>query len=238
MARKMWVNKKTYATQSIDYTNPNSNSLYRKNGISVSFPNDLPGRPGNSSGPFAELTYNPFNCPNSILTDGGNLICGTLANPCTNELIKSSTSYQKCALITASNVPGFRVPGIPKTLCWNKKLSVYYPRRRLTMSNSQNKWPTNYKEFTSGLRPIPPILSINDTTNTSVTLAWTFDNKLCIPTTKFYIYQNNSIINTVSITQSSIIIDNLSPNIYSFYITSVSNSIQSAPSNTVVVSIS
>jgi hypothetical protein len=237
IANGKWINNKSYATQSLTYSNPNTKSLYRVNANQISTPNDTAGQVGNSSGPYGDVYYNPFNCSTDIIEEGGSLVCGTLANPCTNQLIKSSKS-QNCALITSSNVPGFRVPGIAKILCWNKKLSVFIPRQRRVMSNSGNKWPFNYKGFVSGLSPLAPILEISNSTENTVTLKWKYENNECIPVSNFYVYQNNSFIKKLSFQQITFTIDNLSPNLYSFYVTSVSNNIQSVPSNKVTILIS
>jgi hypothetical protein len=237
IANRKWVNNKSYATQSLTYTNPNKNSLYRANASSISTQNETIGEVGNPAGPYGDIYYNPFNCITDTIDQGGSLICGTLANPCTNQLIKSTKS-QNCSLITSSNVPGFRVPGISKILCWNKKLSVYIPRQRRVMSNSGTKWPVNYKEFVSSLSPLPPILEITSSTEKSVTLNWKYKNNECIPVSNFYVYQNNSFIKKLSVKQITFTIDNLSPNLYTFYITSLSNTIQSTPSNKTSILIS
>jgi hypothetical protein len=228
--------KKSYATQSTTYTNPNNSSLYRVNSVSIPMQNQIPGSIGNPAGPYQTTIQNPFDCNTDTIEEGGALICGTLADPCSNTLLKQGR-VQQCASITSSDVPGFGVPGITQELCWNNKLSVFIPRQRRTMSNSGNKWPTNYKAFVSATTPIPPILDSGDITSTSVTLSWSFQNNLCIPISQFFIYQNGSIIKRVSFQQTVTVIDNLSPNIYSFYITSVSNNIQSSPSNTVVITV-
>jgi hypothetical protein len=237
IANRTWVNKKSYATQSLTYTNPNTNSLYRANASTISSRNETIGDVGNPAGPYGDIYYNPFNCSNDTISEGGTLICGTLANPCNNKLIKSTKS-QNCALITSSNVPGFGVPWISKILCWNKKLSVYIPRQRRVMNNSGTKWPVNYKAFISSLSPLPPILEITSSTEKSVTLNWKYKNNECIPVSNFYVYQNNSFIKKLSVKQKTFTIDNLSPNLYTFYITSISNTIQSNPSNKISILIS
>ena len=148
IAKGSWVGKQSYATQSQTYTNPNTNSLLRVNYTTVS-PNDTTGSVNNSSGPYQYNIPNPFDCSSNDIVVGGTLICNTLANPCTNELVK--TYYvQKCFSITASDVPGFSNPLIiSKDLCWDAKINTWYPKPRRTMNNSGNKWPQNYKEFVS-----------------------------------------------------------------------------------------
>ena len=64
IANRTWVNKKSYATQSLTYTNPNTNSLYRANASTISSRNETIGDVGNPAGPYGDIYYNPFNCSN------------------------------------------------------------------------------------------------------------------------------------------------------------------------------
>jgi hypothetical protein len=222
IVKGMWTNRtKSYATQSDVYSNPNTNSLLRQN-YTIS---------QNTNG-----ASNPFNCNNKVILEGGTLACNTLANPCTNQLIKTYKT-QNCQLITASDVPGFGVPTISNTLCWNQRVSTYIPRRRYKMTNSGDKWPQNYKAFVSSSFPVAPTVSINSSTSTTVTLSWTYKNSSCIPVSNFNIYQNNALIKSVSFKETLFTVDNLTPNLYSFYVKSVSNTIASPPSNTVTTTI-
>jgi hypothetical protein len=74
-----------------------------------------------------------------VIQDGGNLICSIKENICTGET-SQTLSQQICNLTTDSDVPGPIQP-----LCWNDGTPTWYPRQRYTMTNSGNKWPTNYK---------------------------------------------------------------------------------------------
>ena len=152
ISKGLWTNRqKSYATQTLTYTNPNTSSLYRVNSI-TSPPNNIPGSINNESGPYQYGVSNPFNCNSNDIVDGGSLICNTLAQPCTNELIKTYP-IQTCFPITASDVPGFSNPSVTKFLCWDSKISTWYPRNKLNMNNSGNKWPINYKAFVSACKP-------------------------------------------------------------------------------------
>jgi hypothetical protein len=66
-----------------------------------------------------------------------------VVNPCTNQVIET-TRIPSCYPTTDSNVPG-KI----QFLCWNSRLQTWYPRQRLTMNNSTNKWPQGYKFFRS-----------------------------------------------------------------------------------------
>lgn len=136
--------KKTYATQTLTYSNPNMNSLQRVQSNSI----DLEGTN------FQTDILSPWKCGTSnVIEDGGHLVCNKVVNPCTNDIIKV---YKKrnCFPITDSGIPGFSVPGVTRFLCWNSKIQTYNPRRKLTNSNSGNKWPQNYKNFQQACKPI------------------------------------------------------------------------------------
>jgi len=140
-----WTNRTTsFATQTELYTNPNTSSLKRVNATEIP-PNDIPGKPNNISGPYQSETMNPFLCPGDSIQDGGNLICNTVVNPCSNEIIQQ-TKNQFCYPTTCSNVPGKIID-----LCWNPRVATWNPKTRLSMSNSGNKWPQNYKGLVSAV---------------------------------------------------------------------------------------
>jgi predicted nucleic acid-binding Zn-ribbon protein len=160
LARMAGPNRtKVFATQSQTYTNPNTTGLLRVGSATFSFPNQIVGAPNNISGPFAYGIPNPDGCLTNTIQDGGNLVCGTLADPCTGEIYKQGpTTATVCNPSSASDVPGSSV------LCWNNKVQTWFPRQRYTMNNSGNKWPINYKGLVSALKPSNldiPILQID-----------------------------------------------------------------------------
>ena len=224
---------KVFATQSETYTNPNTTGLLRVNYKTIPFPNELIGQPNNISGPFQYNVPNPFDCSSNSLQDGGNLVCATYANPCTGKIIKSlPISATICNPSYCSDVPG-----IPIALCWNPNVQTWFPRQRYFMNNSGNKWPEGYKGFVSAVTPAAPVLSLGSITFTTVTLNWTnTSNNLCIPVSSYNIYQNGILIQTVPYTITSTTIYGLTLDTdYSFYIKSVSSSIESKPSNIINV---
>lgn len=235
ICKGMWTNRnKGYATQSQTYSNPNTSSLLRVNFAEIP-PNTIVGFPNNESGPYQYNVANPFDCSSNSVQTGGTLICNTLANPCTNELIKK-TRVINCYSITASDVPGFSNPNIVKDLCWDPRISTWYPRQKLFMNNSNNKWPENYKAFVSAAKPAPPVVSLDTNANASVTLSWTVKINSCIPISSFNVYQNGVFLQSVSYTILTVTIDNLivgSSN--SFYVTSLSYITESSPSNTITL---
>lgn len=74
-----------------------------------------------------------------VIQDGGVLICSIQENVCTGET-KSTISQQLCNPTTDSNVPGQI-----QELCWNDGTQTWFPRQRYIMTNSENKFPYNYK---------------------------------------------------------------------------------------------
>lgn len=141
--------RKSYATQTQKYTNPNTNSFKRVNSIEIPFSTTIVGYPNNISGPYQFNVPNPNGCPGNNLESGGTLICDTIVNPCTKQIIQIFPEKQTCFPITASDVPGFSNPSVLKNLCWNSNQQTWYPRQRYKMSNSGNKWPINYKGLVS-----------------------------------------------------------------------------------------
>lgn len=225
---------KVFATQTQTYTNPNTSGLLRVNYTTYPYPNQIVGAPNNPSGPFQYNVPNPFDCSNNSIQDGGTLVCGTYANPCTGEIIQTgSVSATICNPASASNVPG------PSVLCWNNKIQTWFPRQRYFMNNSTDKWPQGYKGFKSAVTPEAPVLTLVSYTPTSVTLSWTdISNNNCIPISSYNIYQNGILIETQPYTITSTTINNLSSGTtYNFYITSISTNIQSEQSNQINITI-
>lgn len=218
--------KKTFATQSQTYSNPNTSSLLRVN--STQLQNSV-------SGPFQYNVPSPFDCSSNSIEIGGNLVCGVYTNPCSKEILKmNNNSSQTCSPTYCSNVPG-----LPIFLCWNSKSSTYFPRQRRVMSNSLNKWPQGYKGFASSISAVPPILSFTQNAS-SVILSWTNTNSQCVSISSYNIYENNKLINSVSSQITSSQINNLiTGNTYTFYVTSVTagSAAESSPSNIVKITI-
>jgi hypothetical protein len=84
-----------------------------------------------------------------VIQDGGTLICSIKENLCTGKT-SQTISQQLCNLTTDSDVPGPIQP-----LCWNDGTPTWYPRTRYTMTNSGNKWPTNYKLLVAAQNTCP-----------------------------------------------------------------------------------
>jgi hypothetical protein len=223
IAKGMWINRtKTWATQSDTYTNPNMTSLLRVNSSFVDPSNNIFSNPPN-----------PFGCPTTAIPDGGNLVCNVVVDPCTQEIIKRTKSQQLCNPTTDSDVPGQI-----QDLCWNDGTQTWYPRQRYIMPTSGTKWPQGYKGFVSALTFVGPVLSVGNFScgDLNISLNWTFLNSTCAPITNFNIYQNGVFILSVPVSQTSVTIQGNPAGTYSFYVTSLSNAIESEKSNIVVVS--
>jgi len=220
---------KVFATQSQTYTNPNTYGLVRVNYDEFIFPNQLVGEPNNISGPFQYNVPNPYDCSSNVIKDGGNLVCGTYENPCTGEIIKTSSTEPKCFPTYCSDVPGE-----PQLLCWNPKVQTWFPRQRYIMSNSGNKWPQGYKGFVSAYKPGAPYLMVVSSTYNTITLSWSIVKNVCLPISSFNIFKDGILYQNVPYTDTTIVITGLNSNtLYSFFVTALSSNIESSPSNTV-----
>jgi len=227
ICKGMWTNRtKSYATQTQTYTNPNTSNLLQVNYNVV---------PSSSTtyinGPYKYNIPSPYGCVSTIIKDGGSLLCNTVANPCTNEVIETTTIL-KCYPTSCSDVPGPE-----QLLCWDERLNTWYPRQRYIMPTSGTGWPEGYKGFVSAEKPPTPVLTLDSSTECSVTLSWTVSNDACIPISSYNIYINGQIYTNVPYTTTTITINNLSNGNNSFYVTSISNTTESDKSNTVNVTI-
>jgi hypothetical protein len=227
ICKGMWTNRtKSYSTQTQTYTNPNTSNLLQVNYNVV---------PSSSTtyinGPYKYNIPSPYGCVSTIIKDGGSLLCNTVANPCTNEVIETTTIL-KCYPTSCSDVPGPE-----QLLCWDERLNTWYPRQRYIMPTSGTGWPEGYKGFVSAEKPPTPVLTLDSSTECSVTLSWTVSNDACIPISSYNIYINGQIYTNVPYTTTTITINNLSNGNNSFYVTSISNTTESDKSNTVNVTI-
>jgi len=234
IAKGLWTNRtKTWATQSATYTNPNTASLKRVGYFEYPKDDITPGSPANIAGPYIPVSVlnDPFNCPELTFKDGGNLVCGVYQNPCTGAVVDKT--YQPKYYPTSDS----DVPGPIQELYWDPKLQTWYPKQRLIMNNSGNKWPTNYKLFRSAIYPGAAVLEIVSSTIASVELAWTISDKnnRCYPVSNFEIYVNNSLYKTiVDSTNYTTTLTDLTNGPYEIYIIGTLSGNQSPPSNIVV----
>jgi hypothetical protein len=140
IARGKWTNRTTtWATQSQTYSNPNTKQLKRVGSLNIIIPGQIP-------------TNLPVTCNTgepTVIQDGGHLVCSIQENVCTGETVEQKGN-RTCNLTTDCDVPG-KI----ETLCWNNRVQTWYPRQRLNMSNSANKWPVNSK----AIFPIAPCTS-------------------------------------------------------------------------------
>jgi len=236
IAKGLWTNRtKTWATQSDIYTNPNMTSLKRVGYIQYPKNNIIPGTPTNPAGPYTPITAlnDPFNCPNFEFKDGGTLICSTYQNPCTGQVIEKT--YQPNYYPTSDS----DVPGPIQQLYWDPRLQTWFPKTRLTMNNSTNKWPVNYKLFKSAIYPASPVLSIvssTSTINSGAQLSWTLPIANCYPVTQFNIFVNDVLYKSIPYTTSyttTLAGLNITSVPYRIYIVSILSGNTSQPSNIV-----
>jgi len=232
IAKGLWKNRtKTWATQSVTYTNPNSTSLKRVGFIEYPKNDITPGSPANIAGPYIPVSVlnDPFNCPDLTFKDGGSLVCGIYQNPCTGEVVDKT--YQPKYYPTSDS----DVPGPIQELYWDPKIQTWYPKQQLTMNNSGNKWPINYKLLRSAIQPEAPVLSIVSSSLTNVDLAWTIKLNNCYPVTNFNIYVDNTLYKIIPNTSSyNTTLTDLSNGIHEIYIIGILSENLSPPSNIVI----
>jgi len=223
--------KKSYATQSDTYSNPNTSSLLRVNYTSFPYQNNIVGAPNNPSSPFQIPSSTQLECSSNVLKDGGNLVLNTYQNQCSGEIVKKVFCPNKLCFSTSCS----DVPGKPIELCWYTNIQSWYPKTRYFMPNSLNKWPEGYKGFVSAVTPVPPVLSLSMSPDYSQAyLSWSLITSNSLPISSFNLYQNERLINNLSYTITSTTLTGLDPTqTYSFYVESLSTTITSLPSNTV-----
>jgi len=223
ICKGMWTNRtKSYATQTQTYTNPNTSNLQQVNFTSVPTNGNTTYIPG----PFNFNIPAPYGCTNNTIKDGGSLLCNTIVNPCTDEVIER-TRVINCYPTSSSDVPG------PiQELCWDSKLDTWYPRQRYIMPTSGTKWPEGYKGLVSAVAPNPPYLMIDVSGNIAI-LTWELLSNNCLPISSFNIYEDDKLIANVpytTISYSVLLTDCIN---YNFYVTALSTKIESRPSNIV-----
>jgi hypothetical protein len=267
MAKGMWTNRtKTWATQSQSYSNPNTHSLKRSGAINITIdgvPTSLPvtcpqpftpisnslpiivNQPGPSQPPLPPPPPEPSGPSNPsiplepivepepiVIQDEGSLLCNIVENICTGETF-SQPANNNCNLTTDSDVPG------PiEELCWYNNIQTWFPRQRLTMNNSGNKWPQGYKGFTSALKPRTPYLTYNINSGTcgEVMLSWTYEIVSCFVVDAILIYVDGILVATVNPTNTSYMLP-LEPGDHIIYIKNSANNIESRQSNTIQVAL-
>jgi hypothetical protein len=219
LARGLWVNKKTWATQSTrGYTNPNIQNLQRIGAVNITLDGNITERPISC------------NLPIEVIQDLGILNCRVQENLCTGELI-TTPQGDNCYVTSDSDVPGQLA-----ALCWNDSTPTWYPRTRYIMTNSGNKWPTNAPLFSAIIVPPPIITSIISDSSNNILIQWVQDYS-CLPITNFTLFQNNIPIEIFNETIFSYTINNIPCGNYNFYLISTSQTIKSEPSNTVNINI-
>ncbi len=266
MAKGMWTNRNTtWATQSQSYTNPNTQSLKRSGAINITTEgvpttlpvtcpqptnitnNSLPAiinqpgpiepplppppptpSPNNSSIPLRQV---PPSEP-TVIQDEGSLLCSIVENICTGETFVQPAN-NNCNLTTDSDVPG------PiQELCWYNNIQTWYPRQRLTMTNSGDKWPQGYKGFTSALKPRTPELfaMINEGTCGEIMLSWTYEAVSCFIVDSILIYEDGVLVATINSSNNTYLLP-LTPGDHTIYIKTSAGGIESQQSNSIVVAL-
>ena len=128
------------------WTNPNTNAMKRVRYKKIYLATGASAPLDASLTCLADYHTIPYN--QIVIADGGNLVCGTLENICTGEVLENPIQPIVCNPSTHSDVPGPIV-----SLCWNDGLATWYPRTRTIMGSGGNKFPEGYKGFVSAIQP-------------------------------------------------------------------------------------
>ena len=171
IAKGHWLLKrKTYATQSDRYTNPNTNYLRRINGQFIDLNTGQTVQKPSCKNPepstFDDLPFitpvvdpdSPLPPPKPIDNRNFPIIKKIITSIVTNIIedngtlictqqenpctgeITTTPQDERCYSTTFSDVPIGKI----NTLCYQQE-PLYYPKTRYTMNNSGNKWPYGSK---------------------------------------------------------------------------------------------
>jgi len=108
-----------------------------------------PPPPGSNNQPFMPPYIPEGVTSETVIPDGGNLICNLVENICTGEILYT-TKNNYFHSSTESDVPGN-----PSLLWFNPGLATFYPKTRRTYSSGNTKWPINSKIFGTTIY-VPP----------------------------------------------------------------------------------
>ena len=172
IAQGQWTNRNTtWATQSQTYSNPNTKSLKRVNGLNVTLngtpsllPVTCPSNPVITNKTFPLYTPKPNNNPiippppppspagSSIPVvpvpiPAEPIVIQDYGNLLCNvtENICTGEIYAVPSTQNCHPTSDSNVPGPIEMLCWSNRIQTWYPKQRTTMSTSTNKWPINAK---------------------------------------------------------------------------------------------
>lgn len=138
-----WTNrKKSYASQGVKYTNPNTH-FFTQSGNSNILLNGVSTNEQITCPPYSNLIYynsnQRANPSNGVISNGGVFNCNKQENPCSG-YVKVSAPINYCFSTSCSDVPGRET-----FLCYKSTNNSYYPKPKRVMTNVGGKFPINYK---------------------------------------------------------------------------------------------
>jgi len=203
IARGLWTNRtKSWATQSVSFTDPNTSSLKRVNyqttqvnntnltpTDSVSCPSisglTFKSLPATSTSPAVSPVIPP---PPETKTSNSPIIPTQTSPPKITSLVIPDGGNLVCNVsenfctgqiydttTTRQCYPSTDsdVPGPVTLLCWNDGWPTYYPRRQYTYGSRGNKFPTNSKGIVSAVVvPYAPLNFSGVSESSAVALSW------------------------------------------------------------------
>ena len=178
-----------------------------------------------------------------VIRDFGHLLCNVHVNPCSNEVedevkkvvednkktIADYLALTNCHPSTDSDVPGAVVP-----LCWTDRVQTWYPRQRLTMGSSGNKFPVNAPLFSS-VRPYPAVItSIVNISSDTYEISW-IQNTTCIPVQTYLLIHNEELYTEIYGFHRSSLVTVNNNILNAFYLIGKNGNVKSNASNTIYI---
>ena len=138
-----WTNrKKCYASQTVTYTNPNTQYFNRAGGLYILLDGTATAFPPTCPQYTNVVNYNSnqrANPATAVIPSGGVFISNEQIDPCSDYIKKNPPSIF-CFPTTCSNVPGKE-----RNLCYISRNSCYYPKPKRVMTDVGGGLPINIR---------------------------------------------------------------------------------------------
>jgi hypothetical protein len=98
-----------------------------------------PPNPTTNQQPFMPPYVAPGISSETVIADGGTLLCNVVENICTGEILQTTKNN------FFNSTTDSDVPGKPSLLWFNPGFSTFYPKVKRNYSSGNTKWPINAK---------------------------------------------------------------------------------------------
>lgn len=127
------------------------------------------------------------------------------------------------------------VPGKEMFLCWDSNYKPSLTRLTYKKTDVAQNTNKNNKNVSITIKPYPPTLFIISETNDTVTIQMKHLVNSCLKINNYKIYQNNEFKQIFSSSVNTFAIKKIPEVSNNFYVSSISNDIESYPSNFITV---